>query len=93
MVLHDNVNLKLKEYFKEKALAIFVKVKDFNVLEKRLRHRNTESEKNITKRLAKAEFEMTFENEFDITLISDQLDQTLKTAEKLVLDFIHPGKK
>lgn len=85
--------LKLKEYFKEKALAIFVKVKDFNVLEKRLRHRNTESKKNITKRLAKAEFEMTFENEFDITLISDHLDQTLKTAEKLVLDFIYPGKK
>jgi guanylate kinase len=84
--------LKLKEYFNEKALAVFVKVKDFKVLEQRLRHRNTESKKSITKRLAKAEFEMTFENGFDITLISDHLDQTLMTAEKLVLDFIYPGK-
>jgi len=81
--------LKLKEYFKEKALAIFVLVKDLNVLERRLRHRNTESEKSLQRRLAKAEFEMTFENGFDKTLISDKLDQTLKTSEKLVFDFIH----
>ncbi|MCK5467731.1 MAG: guanylate kinase, partial [Cyclobacteriaceae bacterium] len=80
--------LKLKEYFQEKALAIFVRVNDLKVLEKRLRHRNTESEENIKRRLAKAEFEMTFENGFDITLISDKLEQTLETAEKLVSEFI-----
>lgn len=81
--------LKLKQHFKERALAIFVRVKDVNVLEKRLRHRNTESEKNIKKRLAKAEHEMNFENGFDETLVSDKLEQTLKTAEKLVFDFIY----
>lgn len=81
--------LKLKEHFKEKALAIFVRVKDLNILEERLRHRNTESEENIKKRLAKAEFEMTFENEFDKILISDKLDHTLKESEKLVFDFIY----
>lgn len=81
--------LKLKEHFKEKALAIFVRVKDLNILEERLRHRNTESEENIRKRLAKAEFEMTFENEFDKILISDKLDHTLKESEKLVFDFIY----
>ncbi len=81
--------LKLKEHFKEKALAIFVRVKDLNILEERLRHRNTETEENIRKRLAKAEFEMTFENEFDKILISDKLDHTLKESEKLVFDFIY----
>jgi len=81
--------LKLKEYFKDKALGIFVRVNDLNVLEQRLRNRNTETEKNIIKRLAKAEFEMTFENGFDKTLISDDLDQTLKMAEQLVFDFIY----
>ena len=82
--------LKLKEYFKEDALAVFVRVKDLSVLEQRLRHRNTESEENIEKRLAKAEYEMTFENGFDATLISDKLDQTLETAEKMVTEFIFP---
>jgi guanylate kinase len=85
--------LKLKEHFKEKALAIFVKVKDLNILEDRLRHRNTESEANISKRLAKAEFEMTFENGFDKTLISDKLEQTLTKSEKMVFDFIHSDKR
>lgn len=82
--------LKLKEYFKDRALAIFVWVKEIKVLEKRLRHRNTESKENIKKRLAKAKYEITFEDGFDQTLISDKLDRTLKAAEKLVFEFIYP---
>jgi len=46
--------IKLNNYFKEKCLAIFVKVKDMEELEARLRHRNTETEENIRKRLAKS---------------------------------------
>ncbi len=84
--------LKLKKHFKEKSLAIFVKVKNLDMLEDRLRHRNTESDANIKKRLAKAEFEMTFEQGFDITLISDKLDNTLHEAENMVLNFIHSDK-
>ncbi len=84
--------LKLKNFFKDRALAIFVLVKDLNVLEKRLRHRNTESEESIQRRLSKSEFEMTFENEFDETLISDKLDETLKTSEDLVYEFIYEAK-
>lgn len=84
--------IKLKEHFKERALAIFVRVKNMDVLEERLRHRNTESEENIKRRLAKAEYEMTFEKGFDTTLVSDKLDKTLEAAEKLVSDFIHPQK-
>lgn len=80
--------VNLKKYFKDKALAIFVKVKDLEVLEERLIHRNTESEANIKKRLAKAEFELSFENGFDKTLISDKLNETLKSAEKIVEDFV-----
>ena len=83
--------LKLKEYFQERALGIFVRVRNLQVLEKRLKHRNTESEENIRKRLAKAEFEMTFESGFDKTLISDDLEQTLKVSEKLSLEFIYQG--
>lgn len=83
--------IKLKEYFQERALAIFVRVRNLEVLEERLRHRNTESEENIEKRLDKAEFEITFENRFDKTLISDDLERTLKTSEKMAFEFIYPG--
>jgi len=84
--------LNLKKHFKDRALAIFVKVKDVRVLEERLKHRNTESDENIKKRLDKAKFEMSFENGFDKTLISDNLENTLKTAEKWVEDFVLPPK-
>lgn len=80
--------LNLKKYFRSKALAVFVKVKNLDILEQRLRHRNTESEESIKKRLAKSEFELTFENGFDTTVISDELDLTLATAKKMVEDFI-----
>jgi guanylate kinase len=82
--------LNLKKHFKQRALAVFVRVKDLKVLEERLRHRNTESDENIKKRLAKAEYELAYENGFDVTLVSDKLEQTLKTAEKLVEQFIYP---
>ena len=82
--------LNLKKHFRQRALAVFVRVKDLRVLEERLRHRNTESDENIKKRLAKAEYEMAYENGFDVTLFSDKLEQTLKTAEKLVEEFIYP---
>ena len=81
-------NLNLKKYFKERALAVFVRVKDETVLEQRLRHRKTESEESLKKRLAKAAFEMTFENGFDKTVISDQLEMTLKTSREMVKDFL-----
>lgn len=81
--------IKLKDYFQEKALAVFVKVKDLSVLESRLVHRNTESGSSIQNRLSKAKYEMSFENRFDVTLISDNLNETLKTAEELVSNFIY----
>ena len=82
--------LNLKKFFKEKALAVFVRVANEQVLEERLRHRNTESEEGIQKRLAKAKYESTFEKEFDKTIISDKLDKTLQEAESLVNGFIRP---
>ena len=84
--------LNLKKYFESKALAVFVRVKNPHVLEHRLRHRNTEHEDAIQKRLAKAKYETTFEGEFDQTIISDQLDVTLQDAERLVENFLFPAQ-
>lgn len=85
--------LNLKKHFKDRALAIFVRVKDLQVLEERLRHRNTESDDNIKRRLAKAEYELGFENGFDVTLISGKLEDTLHKAEQLVEEFIFHTNK
>lgn len=79
--------LSLKKYFGDKALAIFVQVPSMEVLEKRLRGRGTDSEDNISRRLFKAKFEMSFQKEFDIVLVNEHLDTSLAEAQKLYNEF------
>ncbi|MEM9390432.1 MAG: guanylate kinase [Bacteroidota bacterium] len=80
--------INLKKYFGEDALAVFVKVPSMEILKSRLTDRNTESESSLSQRLFKAEFEMSFEDKFDVTLINSNLEDSLKAAERLVNDFI-----
>ncbi|MBD0256872.1 MAG: guanylate kinase [Cytophagales bacterium] len=80
--------LKLKKYFGNRALAIFVKVPSMQALEQRLRSRGTDSEDSISKRLFKVNFEMSFENQFDISLVNEDLETTLLKAKQLVNEFL-----
>lgn len=80
--------LKLKEYFQERALAIFVKAPSEESIKERLLARGTETEDTLSKRLFKVKFEMSFQNRFDVILINDDLQMALNEAEKLVENFI-----
>ncbi len=84
-----NGGLSLKNYYKERALAVFVKVPSMEILEQRLRERKTDSEESISARLFKVKFEMSFEDKFDTTLVNDNLEESLLKAQKLVDDFIN----
>jgi guanylate kinase len=83
--------LHLKEYFKEKALAVFVRVPSLEVLEQRLHDRKTDSSSSISQRLFKAKFEMGFEDKFDVTLVNEDLNESLEKAQDLVDGFIENG--
>jgi guanylate kinase len=80
--------LSLKEYYKEKALTVFVKVPSLEVLKDRLEYRGTESADSLSRRLFKVNFEMGFQDQFDVILLNDDLESTLAKAEKLVKDFL-----
>jgi guanylate kinase len=75
--------INLKSYFGKKALAIFVKVPSMEVLKERLHDRGTESEENLSRRLFKANFEMTFQDKFDKVLINEDLEHSLQQAQLL----------
>lgn len=79
--------LNLKKYFGNKALAIFVKVPSIEVLEARLNDRGTESPQSLSQRLFKAKFEMGFQNKFDVVLVNENLETSLKEAQKLYDEF------
>ncbi len=80
--------LHLKQYFGDKALAVFVKVPSIEILKKRLMDRDTESPESLSRRIYKAEFEMSFEDKFDVTLLNEHLPESFAKAEKLVEDFV-----
>jgi guanylate kinase len=80
--------LNLKKFFKEKALAVFVKAPDLTALETRLRSRRTESEEQLAIRLAKAGNEMKSAPEFDVILVNNELSEACHTAQELVTEFL-----
>ena len=79
--------LSLKKYFGDKALAIFVKVPSLEVLKERLNDRGTESRESLSRRLFKAQFEMSFQNKFDVIVINENLEKSLAEAQQLYNDF------
>jgi guanylate kinase len=79
--------LSLKKYFGDKALAVFVKVNSIDTLKQRLKDRGTESEESLSRRLFKAKFEMTFQDQFDVVLDNDDLSKSLPEAQRLYNDF------
>ena len=79
--------LALKNYYKERALAIFVKVPTLEMLEERLRSRGTETEESLSKRIFKMKFEWAFQDKFDVILVNDKLEDAVKEAQSLFDNF------
>ncbi len=80
--------LNLKKIFGDKALAVFVQPPSVDELEKRLRHRSTETEEKILQRMSKARTELEKAKEFDVVLVNDSLEQAINEANKIVKEFI-----
>jgi len=74
----------IKAIFGQKALAVYVAPPSMSELEKRLRSRGTESEESVQKRLRRADAEMKRIEDFDLVLINDYLERSLKLAKKIV---------
>jgi len=80
--------LRLKSIFQDSALCLFVQPPSVDALHQRLVARSTESEEKIQQRVAKAEKEMAFANQFDAILVNTDLDIAKKEAVILVSDFL-----
>ena len=79
--------LNLKQYFGDRGLAIFIQAPSEDILRQRLTDRNTENKDSLSRRLFKARFEMTFADKFDIVLTNDDLETSLKQAQKIYDEF------
>ena len=66
--------LALKRQFGEQALAVFLRPPSVEILLERLTKRSTEVEHQLQERLAKANFELSFENQYDVVVVNDILE-------------------
>ncbi len=66
-------------------LSIFILPPSMESLERRLRRRGTEDEETIQKRLAQANWEMSFRNRYKYNIINGDID----IAVKQILDILH----
>jgi len=66
--------LSMKANYPNDSLLIFISPPSLEVLEQRLRNRSSDSEQQINYRLKRAEFELSFQNQFDEIVINDDLE-------------------
>jgi guanylate kinase len=81
--------LALKRQFGEQALAVFLRPPSVEILLERLTKRSTEVEHQLQERLAKANFELSFENQYDVVVVNDILEETFANCENLVNHFLN----
>lgn len=76
--------LSLKHAYPDDTFLVFIAPPSLEELELRLRHRGTETEEQIRRRLERAAMEMNYRDQFDATIVNDDLSYTLKQAHALV---------
>lgn len=79
----------IKKKFNKDALAIFVKPPSIDALIERLTDRSTDSSEAINTRIKKAEYELSFEKQFDVTIVNDELEKAKKETIEIVGSFIN----
>lgn len=80
--------LKLKEYFGNRALSIFVKPPSIEELKNRLEHRGTDTPEVIAERLSKAALEMEFAPQFDVVVLNENITKTVPHVKSIIEDFL-----
>ncbi|TVQ42366.1 MAG: guanylate kinase [Saprospirales bacterium] len=78
----------LKNKFNDKALSIFIKPPSLTVLMERLINRRSETPDDLRRRIKKMKEELSYESEFDISIVNDDLEVALQHTEKIVRQFL-----
>lgn len=76
--------LNVKKRFGDDAILIFIEPPTLQVLEQRLRDRATDDEVSIGRRLAKAEYEMSFAPQYDCVVINDKLPEAVEKVGRVI---------
>ncbi len=79
----------IKKHYGDKALSIFIQPPSIEVLRERLISRATDTPEVINDRIARAEFELSFSDKFDVVIVNDDLATAQAETLKVVTAFLN----
>ena len=80
--------MRLKEYFGDRALSLFIQPPSVEELRRRLEGRATDARDVIEQRLDRAAYELTFAPRFDSIVVNDDLERAKAEAYRIIKDFL-----
>lgn len=80
--------VRIKEYYGDRALSIFIQPPSIRELRRRLEGRGTDSPDVIDQRIERAEFELSFADRFDRIVVNDILEYAEADALEAVQAFL-----
>tara|TARA_B100000963_G_scaffold301079_1_gene273657 strand:+ start:4288 stop:4869 length:582 start_codon:yes stop_codon:yes gene_type:complete len=80
--------LSLKNLFKDNALTIFVIPPSLEIARKRLAKRNTEELESYKLRSQKMDYEISFSNKMDVTILNSRLESSKFKILNIVKEFL-----
>ncbi len=80
--------VNVKRIYGDNAISIFIKPPSLESLRDRLTGRATDSSDAIEQRLAKAEYELSFAQDFDRVVVNDNLAQAIDEVDSAIKAFV-----
>ena len=80
--------LNLKRLFPDNSLLLFFKPPSMEVLQQRLKGRESEDEESLRVRLERARLELGYADQFDEVIVNDNLDTTVEAVTRLISEFL-----
>lgn len=80
--------INIKKHYGGRALSIFIEPPSIEELRKRLTGRGTDVPEVIEKRIAKAEYELTFAKQFDTIVVNSDLETAKSEVLNIVREFL-----
>jgi guanylate kinase len=82
--------IRVQEQLGEKSLSIFIMPPSIEALKERLLKRQTETEESIKTRIDKAEYEISFSNEFSAIVKNEIIETACADVANLLIEFLGP---
>ena len=80
--------INVKRLYGDNALSVFIQPPSIEALRQRLISRATDPIEAINQRVGKAEYELSYKDQFDTVVVNDNLDKAVEQTRQLLYDFV-----